>query len=119
MFDTLLVSLKEICVLLLPILGCVILVYLILILRKVLGTLTKLESVITNVDGKITQLEGPLNTFTKLAVTIDGVHDASVRGVNGAVAFLVKHMETITNWFKTLLDEYNNETKESVIKGDE
>lgn len=118
MFDTLLVSLKDICNLLLPILGCFVLIYLILILKKLLGTITKLESVITNVDSKVTQLEGPLNTVTKLAVTIDGVHDASVRGVNGAIAYLVKHMETITGWFKQLLDEYN-ESKDTIIKGDE
>lgn len=118
MFEELLVSLKDVSVLLLPILGCIVLVYLILILKKVLGTLTKVEGVLSNVDGKLNQLEAPLTTFNKLAHTIDDVHDASVRGVNGAISYLAKNMATITAWFKQLLDEYN-ESKGATTEGDE
>lgn len=120
MLETLLVSLNEVCILLLPILGAIVLGYLILILHKVSLALTKAETVLTNVDGKINQLEAPLHTMTTLAHTVDDVHAASVRGVNKAISFLVKHMSTITAWLKDLLEEYNlsNPTQDE-SKGEE
>lgn len=119
MIDELLITLKDICILLLPILGAVVLVYLILILRKLLVTLTKVNQVITNVDGKINQLEAPLNTVTQLSHTIDGVHEASVKGVNSAIEFIVKNMGAISGWFKELMNEFNKHDSDINVKGDE
>lgn len=105
MLDQLLVSLTSVCSMLLPILGVLVLIYLVLLLRKLITLLTKAEALLTNVDSKVTQLDKPLNTINSLCTTVDGVHEATVNGVNSAIDYLVANMGQVIEWFKEVVEK--------------
>ena len=98
MLDQLLISLKEVCQLLLPVLGAIVLVYLIMFLNKLVKVAAKAEVLLSNVDDKVARLEKPLNTVESLCTTVDGVHEATVNGVNSAIDYLVHNFATVSEW---------------------
>ncbi|MBR3839780.1 MAG: hypothetical protein IKM20_01425 [Erysipelotrichales bacterium] len=110
MLDQLLLSLKEVCELLLPVMGVVVLIYLALLFRKLIQLLTKAETLLNNVDNKVTRLEKPLDTVESICGTIDNVHVATVNGVNGAIDYIVHNFSTIMDWFKEVIEKRKGNT---------
>ena len=88
MLETLLISLNEVCILLLPILGVIVLGYLILILRKVAMALTKAEGVLPVEYETGTKWCMNKKTFAKVQGMVDlqGQPIARVNyGINGTL----------------------------------
>ena len=110
MLDQLLLSLKEVCELLLPVMGVVVIIYLALLFRKLIQLLTKAETLLNNVDNKVTRLEKPLDTVESICGTIDNVHVATVNGVNGAIDYIVHNFSTIMDWFKEVIEKRKGNT---------
>lgn len=105
MLDQLLITLRDVCELLLPIIGVAALVYLVIFLRKLVAVMVKAENLLNDVDNKVNQLEKPLETVNSLCGTIDNVHIATVNGVNSAIDYVVRNFSTIVDWVKEVIEK--------------
>lgn len=116
-------ALQEVSVQLLPFLGVVVLIFLILILRRVyllladVGiTVLKVNSVMDKVNSSLEEFKAPLSTISRLSHSIDLVHTATESAVKGAVRVVSENYE----WIKdTAVSAVNKvKTKKTPQKGE-
>jgi len=121
--DELLRALQGVSVQLLPFLGVVVLIFLILILRRVyslladLGiTVVKVNTAMDKVNSSLDEFKTPLSTLSRLSHSIDLVHTATESAVKGAVRVVSENFE----WIKdTALSAVNKaKTKKTQPKGE-
>ncbi len=108
MLDQLLLSLKEVCEVLLPIVVVVVLVYLALFLRKLIILLTHTVTLIDDINDKVSRLDHPVETINEICYTIDGVHHASVEGANNFIDYVSHNFQSIIGWFKEVINSRKN-----------
>ncbi|PKM88879.1 MAG: hypothetical protein CVU85_03435 [Firmicutes bacterium HGW-Firmicutes-10] len=121
--DELLRALQGVSVQLLPFLGVVVLIFLILILRRVyllladIGiTVVKVNSAMDKVNSSLDEFKMPLSTLSRLSHSIDLVHTATESAIKGAVRVVSENYE----WIKdTALSAVNKvKTKKTQPKGE-
>lgn len=121
--DELLRALQEVSVQLLPFLGVVVLIFLILILRRVYllladvgHTVLKVNTAMDKVNSSLDEFKAPLSTLSRLSNSIDLVHTATESAVKGAVRIVSENYE----WIKdTALSAVNKvKTKRTQQKGE-
>jgi hypothetical protein len=101
--DALLESLSAVSLQLLPILGVALLVYLLIILKRVLDLLKKVDKTIDQVDLTLKKIEGPIDTVVKISNTIDFVNSAAENAVKALAIAAAKNFSSITAWIKQML----------------
>lgn len=114
--ETFLLSTKEICQNVLPLLGVIALIAVIILLIEVIKTLknannflNKTKGTVDLVDESIKKVQAPLDSAVKVSHTIDVAHDATIKGLGEAKDFISKNAETIKTKITNLT---KNETKE-------
>lgn len=116
-------ALQEVSVQLLPFLGVVVLIFLILILRRVyllladVGiTVLKVNTAMDKVNSSLDEFKAPLSTISRLSHSIDLVHTATESAVKGAVRVVSENYE----WIKdTAVSAVNKaKTKKTQQKGE-
>jgi hypothetical protein len=121
--DELLRALQGVSVQLLPFLGVVVLIFLILILRRVymlladIGiTVLKVNTAMDKVNTSLDEFKAPLSTLSRLSHSIDLVHTATESAVKGAVRVVSENYE----WIKdTAVSAVNKvKTKRTQPKGE-
>ena len=121
--DELLRALQGVSVQLLPFLGVVVLIFLILILRRVyllladIGiTVVKVNSAMDKVNSSLDEFKMLLSTLSRLSHSIDLVHTATESAIKGAVRVVSENYE----WIKdTALSAVNKvKTKKTQPKGE-
>jgi len=117
--DQLLNQLSALSVLLLPILGVVVLIFLILILNHFLkmmkqlsGTVTKVDSTIQTVEDRLNDLKGPLHTINRISGSVDLVQDATENAVKMFIVAVSSNFDLIKDWVTTLLDKRKTKKQE-------
>lgn len=121
--DELLRALQEVSVQLLPFLGVVVLIFLIMILRRVyllladVGlTVIKVNTAMDKVNSSLDEFKAPLSTLSRLSHSIDLVQTATESAVKGAIRVVSENFE----WIKdTALSAVNKvKTKKTQEKGE-
>ncbi len=121
--DELLRALQGVSVQLLPFLGVVVLIFLIMILRRVYllladvgQTVGKVNTAMDKVNSSLDEFKAPLSTLSRLSHSIDLVHTATESAVKGAVRVVSENFE----WIKdTALSAVNKvKTKKTQQKGE-
>ena len=121
--DELLRALQEVSVQLLPFLGVVVLIFLILILRRVYllladvgHTVITVNTAMDKVNSSLDEFKAPLSTLSRLSNSIDLVHTATESAVKGAIRVVSENFE----WIKdTALSAVNKvKTKKTHEKGE-
>ncbi len=121
--DELLRALQGVSVQLLPFLGVVVLIFLIMILRRVYllladvgQTVGKVNTAMDKVNSSLDEFKAPLSTLSRLSHSIDLVHTATESAVKGAVRVVSENFE----WIKdTALSAVNKvKTRKTQQKGE-
>jgi predicted PurR-regulated permease PerM len=110
--DELIKQLSALSVLLLPILGVVVLIFLVLILYRFLkiakqlsGTVVKVDSTIQTVEDRLNDLKGPLQTINRISGSVDLVQDAAEKAVKKMVVAVSSNYDLIKDWVSTFFDK--------------
>lgn len=85
----------------LPVLGVVVLVYIILILKELLQTVKIATKTLDTTEQQIRKLDAPLSTAENISHTIDEVHETTKKAVKTAANTVVKNVDQIKNWVNT------------------
>lgn len=124
--DELLVILADISRKLLPILGCVALIFLFVLLRKMITfvnnlntSVLKVNNTIDTVDRSLQQLQVPLNTAVTISHTIDTVHDYGKKAFKELIDFIVENIAKIKAWLEEILRKDNKDEVSIVINKEE
>ena len=96
---------SELCSKLLPIIGVIVLIYVILLLRKIIQffvsmqkTMITVDSTVSVVEEQIRKLDAPLNTVTEFSQTLDNLHEMSQNAVKSALLALISNLNVIRDW---------------------
>ena len=100
--DELLMALSDVSIKLLPILGAAVLIVLIIVLKKVLDLLQKVEKTVDTVDLTLKKIEAPINTLVGVAKAIDTVSSASEHLVRTLVTTVAGNFKVISAWLKSM-----------------
>ena len=103
---------------LLPILGAVVLFFLIqffrrLVTRMVSGNeaVKSLQGTLDSANKQLDLLEKPMQTLNEISETVDNVHEASKSAVRSVIAALVDQMGSLLKMFNTKKDEAQSESE--------
>ncbi len=117
MLDNLILSLREVSEQLIPIFTCIVLIFIIVLLRKsillvktIIQRVIELETTMKQVDKSIEKLQEPLNTAVKVSHGVDQMYDSTEQALKSASTYVV-------NQFNTMKDQ--RETKHKTITLDE
>jgi len=101
--DALLESLSTVSLQLLPILGVAILIFMLVLLKRIFDLLKKVDKTVDQVDITLKKIEGPLDTVVSVSKTIDFVNSAAENAVKTLAMTLAKNFSVITRWIKDTL----------------
>jgi len=103
--DQLVEVISNLCLKLLPVLGVVLIIFLILLVKHVIDTvktvnvtLTKTNDLVDECKGQIRKLDKPLNTISDLSDTVDEVHASAKNAVNTAINSIISNLEKVKEW---------------------
>ena len=109
--------LSVLCTKLLPILGVVVLVFVIQLLRKMIQffvnlqkTLSSVDSTIGVVEEQIRKLDAPLNTVNEFSQTLDTLHEMGQNALKSALMSIIANLNVIRDWLMNHGD-YANEAE--------
>ena len=110
--EGLFVALSKVANYILPVLGVILLVYLIYFVRTLIDTLKDLSITLLTTEKEISKLDGPLNTVNELCKTVDDVHASTKKMANKVSQVIVENFETVKSWFTDInkKEESNKET---------
>ncbi len=115
--DAFILSLRDLCTQLIPILTATCLVCVIILLIKIIKavssldtTLLKTHETIDLVDRSIEKVQSPLDTAVKVSDTVDKAHDATVDAVVAAKDFLSRNAGDIKEKISTIISSEKTET---------
>lgn len=124
--DTFIWDLYEICNLLLPIVGVVVLVVLIVVLIKIGRlldtanvTVEKTHGSIKLVETTLGKVQEPVDTVVKVSKSIDKAHDAGVKAIDDAKVYVNKNIENIRTKVDELSEKANEVKKEQEARKEE
>lgn len=104
---------------LLPILGVVVLVYLIFVLKGVLVTLKDLSKTLNAAEREINKLDGPLATVEELSKTADEIHHATKKAVTSAINVVTENADNLKTWLNSKKNTVSDTPSEEQIQKDE
>lgn len=97
---------------LLPILGAAVLIYLIILLKRVIKVIENSDKAVITADDtmktlnrQMQSLDKPLSTLNDLSDTVDYVHEASKSAVKSTVAVVIDNFANIKEWTSAKLNE--------------
>ena len=82
----------------LPVLGVILLIYLIIFVKNLIDTLKDLSLTLLTAESEIRKLDGPLNTANELSQTVDEVHHATKAAVTKASKAVSENFDVVKNW---------------------
>ncbi len=124
--DELLVALQNVSEQLLPFLGVIVLIFLVLVLKKVLHILTdaqvtvsKVNTAMDKVNNSLDELKAPLSTLTRVSHSIDLVQTATESAVKSAVRIVADNFEWIKDSATSVVSKMKKDKKETGGNSDE
>ena len=112
--DQLVNAISNLCYKLLPVLGILLLIYLVLlaknlidVLKSVNVTLTRTNDLVDECKGQIRKLDKPLGTINDLSETVDNVHESAKAAVNTAINAIIANLENVKHWIQNIKNKGN------------
>lgn len=99
----------------LPILGIVVLVYLILVLKELLKTIQAATKTLDTTEQQLRKLDAPLSTAENISHTVDEVHETTKKAVKTCAGVIVKNAEQVKNWIGDITKSKNVSNDEEPI----
>lgn len=103
---------SRLCNQLLPILGCVLIIFLISLLRKIIKffitlntTLLTINTTVETTNEQIRKLDAPLNTVSELSETVDNLHKMSQNATKSALIAVLSNLNAIKDWILGQLEK--------------
>lgn len=98
--DALLNSLSIVSMQLLPILGVAVLVFIMVVLKRVFDLLKKVDKTVDQVDETLKKIDGPITTVVNISKTVDFVNSAAENAVKTLAITAAKNFSFINSWIK-------------------
>lgn len=124
--DEFLQILREVSVLIIPILGAGVLIFLLVLLKNVLdlikqasATVEHLEKTLGVVDEAIDDVSASLKTVRAITNGIDAAGAMASQSLTKLAKLVVENYDSIKNWFLALFNKTDNNIKESVYEPEE
>ncbi|WP_244264554.1 hypothetical protein [Erysipelothrix tonsillarum] len=115
MMDALIQNLREVSILIAPIVGVICLIILAMILYRIYvvvrdlpKTIDRVNGVIDSTQSSVDQLQAPLNTLNNVTNTVDLVNQSAVNAVSSVASYGAKHSDAIVSWTKDFMDKRRN-----------
>lgn len=100
--DAFIAASYDLCTQLLPILGAIVLVFLIVLITKVISlvknyelTLKNANGTIGSIDKSLEKIQKPLDVAVKISGSVDKAHDATLEAIDSAKEYIAKGTETV------------------------
>ena len=97
--------LSMLCTKLLPILGCLLFIFIIILIRKMIEffktlnvTLKSVNTAVETTNEQIRKLDAPLNTVSELSQTVDNFHRMSQNAAKSALLTILSNLSAIRDW---------------------
>lgn len=117
--DAVMSALARLATYLLPILGVVVLVYLIFVLKGILVTLKDLSKTLNAAEREINKLDGPLATVEELSKTADEIHHVTKKAVTSAINVVTENADNLKTWLNSKKNTASDTPSEEQIQKDE
>ena len=101
-------SISFISIKLLPLLGIILLVYLIIMVKNLIVTLKTANKTLEEVNIQIRKLDVPLNTVSEISKSIDSVHELTKESVKSISVNIYQALNTIKEQIQRILKKENN-----------
>lgn len=101
-------SISYISIKLLPLLGIILLIYLIIMVKNLITCLKSATKTLDEVNVQIRKLDVPLNTVTEISKSIDNVHELTKESVKSISVNIYQALNTIKEQIQRLLKKENN-----------
>lgn len=105
--DQFLIIVSQFCMYVMPILGVVLLVFLIMCFKHLLVVLKSLDTAlvettktIQDCDAQVKKLDKPLHTVNELSETVDYVHDSTKKALTSTISIVLNNIGNISDWVK-------------------
>lgn len=99
----------------LPVLGVILLIYLIIFVKNLIDTLKDLSLTLLTAESEIKKLDGPLNTASELAKTVDEVHFATKTAVTKASKVVSDNFDLVKDYIVSKKNSSNTKDVENVV----
>ena len=96
-------SISFICIKVLPLVGIVLLIYLIIMVKNIITCLKSATKTLDEVNVQIRKLDVPLNTVTEISKSIDHVHDLTKESVKSISVNIYQALNTIKEQIQRIL----------------
>ena len=113
--ELLLSAVSRLAIYMLPVLGVILLIYLIIFVKNLIDTLKDLSFTLLTAESEIKKLDGPLNTANELAKTVDEVHFATKSAVTKASKVVSENFELVKDYILDKKNSSNHKDAEEVI----
>ena len=113
--ELLLSAVSRLAIYMLPVLGVILLIYLIIFVKNLIDTLKDLSFTLLTAESEIKKLDGPLNTANELAKTVDEVHFATKSAVTKASKVVSENFELVKDYILDKKNSSNHKDVEEVI----
>ena len=117
--DAVMSALARLATYLLPILGVVVLVYLIFVLKGILVTLKDLSKTLNAAEREINKLDGPLATVEELSKTADEIHHVTKKAVTSAINVVTENADNLKTWLNSKKNTASDTPSKEQIQKDE
>lgn len=124
--DVLLAALANVSRQLLPVLGCLVLIFLVVMISRVIKllkdlsvSLDKVNKTIDNVDESLKQLQVPINTIVTISHTVDLVHAYSTKVAKETIDYIISYIALIKDWLMQLMHKKQSTEENTIIKDEE
>lgn len=104
----------------LPIIGCVVLVYLaiffkhlITVVKEASKTVQSLKTTLDTTERQLQALDKPLNTLNELSETVDYVHEAGKHAVRSTMVTIIENFSVIKDWLLGKVNKSSTDTEAS------
>ena len=101
-------SISFISIKLLPLLGIILLVYLIIMVKNLIITLKTANKTLEEVNIQIRKLDVPLNTVSEISKSIDNVHELTKESIKSISVNIYQALNTIKEQIQRILKKENN-----------
>lgn len=114
--DALLETLSSVSLLLLPILGVAILIFALILMKRVFDVLKKVDTTMSQVDETLKKIDGPLNTIVAVSKTVDMVNSAAENAVKALAIGVAKNYSIIADWVKQNIGKHKEKEPEETTE---
>lgn len=101
----------------LPLLGAVLLVYLIIMIKNVITCLKSATKTLDEANNQLRKLDVPLNTVAEISKSVDYVHDLTKESVKTVSTTIYQNMNQVKELFNKAIHKVKKEDKvESTVE---